>query len=126
MGQPGPSGNFGGYQQSDIVHRAKNLHPTDKTMRKLYLIHGTRDDNVHLQHSMMLAKELVKEGIIFKQQVGTILRGKTNGLLLPYIFELQVYPDATHSLSSVRSHFYLSMEDFFSQCFDQVSKDRTR
>ena len=27
------------------------------------------DDNVHLQHSMSLAKELVRQGIMFKQQV---------------------------------------------------------
>ena len=95
MGQPGSGGNFGGYQESDIIHRqekidtfsifslgvlfvlqenflkcrAADFHPTDKTMRKLYLVHGTRDDNVHLQHSMMLAKELVRQGIMFKQQV---------------------------------------------------------
>ena len=37
--------------------------------QQLYLIHGSQDDNVHLQHSMTLAKELVRQGILFKQQV---------------------------------------------------------
>jgi dipeptidyl aminopeptidase/acylaminoacyl peptidase len=27
------------------------------------------DDNVHIQHSMTLAKELIRQGIMFKQQV---------------------------------------------------------
>ena len=41
------------------------------TLRKLFLVHGSRDDNVHLQHSMTLSKALVKEGVAFKQQVST-------------------------------------------------------
>jgi hypothetical protein len=55
------------------LHRAKDFHPTASTLRKLFLVHGTADDNVHMQHSMVLAKELVKEGVLFKQQVLTVL-----------------------------------------------------
>ncbi len=33
------------------------------------------------------------------------------------IFLLQIYPDAAHNMHSVRSHFYLSMENFLETCY---------
>ena len=91
------------------------------------------DDNVHLQHSMALGKELVRQGIMFKQQVSCTLRlmycNKTkrkttkscnDKLILNTckLYIVQVYPDASHSLSTVREHFYLSMGDFLKyECF---------
>jgi len=97
MGQPDLSGNFRGYQESNIMQKFRNLQRGNVTERKLYIIHGSMDDNVHLQHSMTLSKELIRQGIMFKQQV---------------------YPDASHSLSTVRKHFYLSMEQFLNnECF---------
>ena len=35
----------------------------------LMVIHGTQDDNVHLEHTMSLSKQLVESDIIFRQQV---------------------------------------------------------
>ena len=36
---------------------------------RFMLIHGTKDDNVHIQHSMKLSRELVENDIVFRQQV---------------------------------------------------------
>ena len=33
----------------------------------------------------------------------------------------KVYPDAAHGLTSVRKHFYLSMEQFLKDCFHKAS-----
>ena len=34
----------------------------------------------------------------------------------------QIYPDDTHSMSTSRTHFYLSMENFLTSCFDEVAQ----
>ncbi len=45
--------------------------PTCRYLRgkDFFLAHGMADRNVHFQHSMVLAKELVRSGVQFKQQV---------------------------------------------------------
>lgn len=59
-------------------------------------MHGTADDNVHFQQSMVYAKALAKQGVLFKQLI---------------------YPDEGHNLSGVKRHLYRSMTMFFDDCF---------
>ena len=66
-----PQNNPEGYAKTSVLKAAKNLHG------KLLLLHGTIDDNVHLQNTMQLVYELQKAG---KQ------------------FELMVYPKARHGV----------------------------
>ncbi|MFK7742659.1 MAG: DPP IV N-terminal domain-containing protein [Planctomycetota bacterium] len=68
-----PQENSKGYDETSVVKAAKNLHG------HLVLIHGTMDDNVHMQNSMQLLWELQKAG---KQNV-----------------ELMVYPRSRHGLN---------------------------
>ena len=64
MGMPTPESNWKGYTDSSLIGMAEYIADNS-----LLLVHGTGDDNVHIQHSMMLSKALVKNNIIFRQQV---------------------------------------------------------
>ena len=70
-----PQNNPEGYERSSVVKAAKNLSG------KLLLIHGTIDDNVHMQNSVQFIYELQKAG---KQ------------------FELMVYPRSRHGVVDPR------------------------
>lgn len=54
-----PQTNLTGYQASSVIERAAELSG------RLLLIHGTIDDNVHLNNSMQLTKALQDSGILF-------------------------------------------------------------
>ncbi|XP_063218410.1 dipeptidyl aminopeptidase-like protein 6 [Bacillus rossius redtenbacheri] len=98
MGLPNLTGNYKGYEESDVSRRADKLRD-----KMFYLVHGTADDNVHFQQSMALARALAERGVLFRQQV---------------------YPDESHSLSRVRRHLYRSMAGFLDDCFrKQVPPD---
>ncbi|OXA63602.1 Inactive dipeptidyl peptidase 10 [Folsomia candida] len=91
MGKPNVSDNYKGYADSDVT---KNVEPLASKM--FFLAHGTADDNVHIQHSMLLAKALIEKKILFRQQV---------------------YADEGHSLNGAKYHVHKSMESFFEDCF---------
>lgn len=64
MGMPTLSGNYKGYQEADLSRQVDGFKD-----KMFYLVHGTADDNVHLQQSMELARALSQAGIIYRQQV---------------------------------------------------------
>lgn len=66
MGLPTKDDNFAGYVRAAIFNKVDNLRNKD-----YFLVHGTLDDNVHYQQSMMLAKILEQNDILFRQQVRT-------------------------------------------------------
>ncbi|CAB3385449.1 Hypothetical predicted protein [Cloeon dipterum] len=91
MGSPNVTANYKGYDEADVTKRAEFFRD-----KMFYLIHGTADDNVHFQQSMMLAKALTFKGVLFRQQV---------------------YPDESHNLNGVKRHLYRSMANFLDDCF---------
>jgi len=87
-----PQDNPSGYNSSTPLWDIGNLKN-----KKYYLIHGTHDDNVHYQQSMLLSAALEEKDILFRQQA---------------------YPDQDHSLGNYRRHLYHSLTDFFTNdCF---------
>ncbi|XP_044001215.1 venom dipeptidyl peptidase 4-like [Aphidius gifuensis] len=90
MGLPSLDDNYDGYEQAQLINKAKNIKSNS-----YYLIHGTLDDIVHYQHSLLLANELEKNNIIFRQQV---------------------YTNENHGIVNFRKHLYLSMFNFLDEC----------
>jgi dipeptidyl-peptidase-4 len=82
-----PQENPNGYDDNSPINYVKKLKG------KLLLIHGTADDNVHLQNSMELINSLVNAN---KQ------------------FEMQLYPNKNHGIYGgyTRLHLYTKMTDF--------------
>lgn len=64
MGLPTVPDNLQGYEQGQLLNKVENIKN-----KMYYLIHGTLDDNVHYQQSLMLAKVLEQKDILFRQQV---------------------------------------------------------
>ncbi|XP_030385628.1 venom dipeptidyl peptidase 4-like [Scaptodrosophila lebanonensis] len=86
-----PIGNEASYANSRLSTRAEKLRG-----KKYLLVHGTLDDNVHYQQAMILAKNLERKDILFKQIS---------------------YTDEDHALANVRPHLYHSLDRFFGECF---------
>ncbi|KAK7866724.1 hypothetical protein R5R35_003146 [Gryllus longicercus] len=91
MGLPTQSDNLDGYVESELNNKYENFRN-----KMFFLVHGTLDDNVHYQQSMMLSKVLEHHDILFRQQS---------------------YPDEEHGLAGVRPHLYHSLENFLEECF---------
>jgi len=83
--------NTANYKNASLLTHAEKMRN-----KKYMVIHGTYDDNVHYQQSMMLSYELERRVILFRQQS---------------------YPDESHGLSSVRNHVYQTISSFLLDCF---------
>ncbi|KAJ0171534.1 hypothetical protein K1T71_013084 [Dendrolimus kikuchii] len=100
MGFPNATGNYRGYADADVTKQAAALHD-----KMLLLVHGTADDNVHIQQTMALARALGEQGSMFRQQI---------------------YPDEGHTLEGVRRHLYRTMSSFFDDCFRKQVPPETK
>lgn len=94
LSSPNVTDNYKGYEEGDLSKYADLLRD-----KQYLLVHGTADDNVHFQQSLLLAKALTSRGVLFKQQI---------------------YADEGHSLSGVKRHLYRSMTSFFEDCFKRL------
>lgn len=85
-----PQENPGGYDNnSPMAH-------VDKLQGKFLLVHGSADDNVHVQNTMVLVEKLIQAN---KQ------------------FEWLIYPDKNHGIGggNTRLHLYTKMTDFIKE-----------
>ena len=82
-----PQENFRGYEQISLPAKA------DKLKGNLLIVHGTGDDNVHAQNTMLYVHSLIEAD---RQ------------------FEMQIYPDDNHFLQKGNSyrHLYTRMVNF--------------
>ena len=96
MGSPEVFHNWEGYTRASLVRQAElgNI-----PSHKLLLVHGTHDDNVHVQHTWALSAALAENDVIFRQQI---------------------YPDEGHALTGVQRHLYQTMEAFIDQIFGPI------
>ena len=74
-----PEDNFSGYEASSLVNGGYGGGERARHVERLFLVHGMADRNVHVQHSMILAKELIRHGVPFQQQVGLYYRDALKG-----------------------------------------------
>ncbi|GBL98627.1 Venom dipeptidyl peptidase 4 [Araneus ventricosus] len=70
MGTPLPQDNYLGFEKASLVKKAPKFKG-----KKLLLMHGTADDKVHVQQSLIFMKALIEEGVLFQTQVALSRRG---------------------------------------------------
>ena len=82
-------------ENTDGYRRGSPIHYVDGLRGKLLLIHGSGDDNVHIQGTERLMNKLIELG---------------------KPFDLMVYPNRTHSIregTGTQSHIYRRIARYF-------------
>ena len=75
-----PKDHAADYERTSVTANAKELHG------RLLVVHGTSDDNVHMQNSMQFMNALINNGVPF---------------------DVQIYPRKTHSISGSKARVHL-------------------
>ena len=98
MGLPTPQDNLQKYVESSVLKNVENFRNHD-----FLLIHGSADDNVHPQQSLMLAKILEQNDIMFEQMT---------------------YTDENHSIGNLLPHLYNTIDHFWINCLNlEISEE---
>ena len=87
-----PQTNAEGYARSCVLNYVENFKSDFETAPALLLTHGTADDNVHFQNTLVLIDALQKAG---------------------KNFDLMIYPDALHGYRGLQAEFSLNSEAQF-------------
>jgi dipeptidyl-peptidase-4 len=96
-----PEDNEDGYEDGSPINFVDGLEAP------LLLIHGTADDNVHVQNTIQLIEELIDKG---------------------KHFELMLYPGKTHGIggNAARKHLFKRLTRFFEQNLGPMSDPNAR
>ncbi|KAI8123404.1 hypothetical protein FF38_13690 [Lucilia cuprina] len=87
-----PTENLKKYLDTSVLDQVDNFRNHD-----FMLIHGSGDDNVHYQQSLMLAKVLQANDILFEEMT---------------------YTDENHSIGNFLPHLYNTMDHFWINCLN--------
>uniref|UniRef100_A0A034W0Q2 Venom dipeptidyl peptidase 4 n=1 Tax=Bactrocera dorsalis TaxID=27457 RepID=A0A034W0Q2_BACDO len=98
MGLPTEEDNLYGYLKSSVFRNEIDTF----NVHDLLLVHGTADDNVHYQNSLLFAKKLQAANILFEEMS---------------------YTDENHSIGSFLPHLYNTIDNFFISCLNLHVKD---
>lgn len=94
MGLPTVEDNLLKYEESNAFSHLDNFRT-----HGFLLIHGSGDDNVHYQHSLILAKLLQRADIPFEEQT---------------------YTDENHSIGNALPHLYNTIDHFWLNCLSKT------